>query len=383
MIQPRKLAVGLSRGELGRREFLQYCGSIATILGLGRSAAAQVAEAIGAASIRPPLIWLHFGSCTGCTESFIQGFHPTADEVILDVLSVDYQETIMAAAGKQAEEARYATMEKYKGNYLAVVEGASLTGADGNFLRIGGKTGVDIAKEVCADAAAVINVGSCSFDGGWVAGDPNPTGATGTQQATGLSRKKFVNLPCCPVHPKWINATVVNYLLLGKLPELDSKGRPKFLYGQRIHDICERRAHFDAGQFVERFGSEEASKHYCLYKVGCKGPDTYSACSLDRWNEKASWCIGAGSPCIGCAQPGWADNGAPFFVRPDGVRMPGIAGVETTVDRIGFGLAGVAAGGIAVHAAWTARKRMAGAAPAEPPSKEPAGSEAGTEEGGE
>jgi hydrogenase small subunit len=358
MANGQKLALQFFRDELSRRDFLKYCGTIAAMLGLSKAFVPEIAHAIEKAQLRPPLIWLHFGSCTGCTESFIQGFYPTADEVILDLLSVDYQETIMAAAGKQAEEARYATMEKYKGQYLVAVEGSSLTGSNGNYLRIGGKTGIEIAKEVCADAAAVINIGSCSFDGGWVGCNPNPTGATGTQQATGLSPKKFVNLPCCPVHPKWITATVVNYLLLGRLPELDSKGRPKFLYGMRIHDICERRAHFDAGEFVERFDSEEAKKQYCLYKMGCKGPETYSACSLDRWNNKTNWCIGAGSPCIGCAQEKWADSGGPFFTRLPGVSMPGVKGVETTADRIGFTLLGATAAGVAAHAILTSRKKV-------------------------
>jgi NiFe hydrogenase small subunit HydA len=358
MARVHNLGLKIFQEDLRRRDFLKYCGAIAAMLGLSKSFIPGIANAIENAKARPPLIWLHFGSCTGCTESFIQGFYPTADEVILDILSVDYQETIMAAAGKQAEEARYATMEKYKGQYLVAVEGASLTGDDGNFLRIGGMTGIDIAKEVCADAAAVINVGSCSFDGGWVAGNPNPTGATGTQQATGLSPKKFINLPCCPVHPKWIVATVVNYLLLGRIPELDNKGRPKFLYKHRIHDVCERRAHFDAGQFLESFSGEGAKHQFCLYKVGCKGPETYSACSLDRWNNKTNWCIGAGSPCIGCAQENWADNGGPFFTRIAGVEIPGMDGVETTADKIGFTLFGVAAGGAAAHAVWTARKKI-------------------------
>ncbi len=358
MAKPLNLALKFCRNDLNRRDFLKYCGSIAAMLGLSKSFIPQIAYAVEKAQARPPLIWLHFGSCTGCTESFLQGFYPTADEVILDILSVDYQETIMAAAGKQAEELRYATMEKYKGQYLVAVEGASLMGADGNYLRIGGKTGIEIAKEVCADAAAVINIGSCSFDGGWVGCNPNPTDATGTQQATGLSPKKFVNLPCCPVHPKWIVATVVNYLLLGRLPELDSKGRPKFLYGLRIHDVCERRAHFDAGQFVEKFGSEESAKQHCLYKMGCKGPDTYASCSLNRWNEKTNWCIGAGSPCIGCAQNNWVDRGSPFFSRIAGLDIPGIGGVERTADQIGFTMMGVAAGGVAAHAIWTARKKI-------------------------
>lgn len=351
--------LNLPLSNVTRRDFLKYCSSLIAIMGIPGLSVARVVKAIEKGAQRNPVIWLHFASCTGCTESFIQGFYPSPAEIILDILSVDYQETVMAAAGRQAEELRYKTMEEHKGSYIAIVEGAVPLGDNGNFMKIGGKTAVEIAKEVCQDAAAVINVGSCSFDGGWVGCDPNPTGATGTQQATGLSKKKFINLPCCPVHPDWLAATVVNYLLLGKIPELDKRGRPKFLYGQRIHDLCERRARFDAGEFVEAFGSEEARKKFCLYKMGCKGPETYAACSLTRWNNKANWCIGAGSPCIGCGQPKWADSGAPFFSRLPEIAIPGFRGVEYTADRIGFTLVGAAAAGVAAHAIYTARKRGA------------------------
>ena len=71
--------------------------------------------------------------------------------------------------------------------------------------------------------------------------------------------------------------------------------------------------------FALAWGDEGHRKGWCLYKMGCKGPDTYSGCSVDRWNNKANWCIGAGAPCIGCAQRKWADNGSPFLVRTAGV----------------------------------------------------------------
>lgn len=348
--------IDLPLSTVSRRDFLKYCSTLVALMGLPGVTVAKVVDTIEKAAQRTPVIWLHLASCTGCSESFIQGFYPSPAEVILDILSADYHETIMAPGGKLAEKSRLDTMKNYKGKYIAIIEGAIPLGADGNYLRIGGKTAVDLAKEVCQDAAAVINIGSCSFDGGWVGCKPNPTDATGTQQATGLSKKKFINLPCCPVHPDWLAATVVNYLLLGKIPELDSMGRPKFLYGQRIHDLCERRAHFDAGEFVEAFGSEEAQKKFCLYKMGCKGPETYSSCSISRWNDKTNWCIGAGSPCIGCAQPKWADSGSPFYSRIPELAIPGFKGVEYTVDRIGFTLVGAAAAGIAAHAIYTAKK---------------------------
>ena len=85
-------------------------------------------------------------------------------------------------------------------------------------------------------------------------------------------------------------------------------------YGQRIHDKCYRRPHFDAGQFVEAWDDEGARKGYCLYKMGCKGPTTYNACSTVRWNGGVSFPIQAGHGCIGCSEDGFWDNGS-FYNR--------------------------------------------------------------------
>ena len=93
------------------------------------------------------------------------------------------------------------------------------------------------------------------------------------------------------------------------MPELDRQGRPKVFYGQRIHDKCYRRPHFDAGQFVEQWDDEQARKGYCLYKMGCKGPTTYNACSTTRWNEGVSFPIQSGHGCIGCSEDDFWDKG--------------------------------------------------------------------------
>jgi len=77
------------------------------------------------------LVWLEFQDCAGNTESFLRASRPTAAEVVLDTLSVDYHETIMAAAGHQAEEALAKTVRDKAGAYIAVVEGSIPTGANG------------------------------------------------------------------------------------------------------------------------------------------------------------------------------------------------------------------------------------------------------------
>jgi hydrogenase small subunit len=104
---------------------------------------------------------------------------------------------------------------------------------------------------------------------------------------------------------------VITYMLaFDRLPPLDRQGRPAMFYGQRLHDKCYRRPHFDAGQFVEKFDDEGARKGYCLYKVGCKGPTTYNACSTVEWNGGLSWPVKSGHGCLGCAEDNFWDKGS-------------------------------------------------------------------------
>jgi len=350
------LVTALGRRGISRREFLKFCTIMAGVLALPVDKVSRVITALEGAS-RPPVVWLEFQDCAGCTESFLRASRPTVAEIVLDILSVDYHETIMAAAGHLAEEAKQATIEA--GGHIVIVEGSIPTRDGGLYCCIGGRTAADILREAAQNAAVVIAVGSCACFGGLPAADPNPTGARGVMDI--VSGVPVVNLPGCPVNVVNVTATVVHYLTFGSLPAVDGLGRPLFAYGKRIHDNCERRPHFDAGQFVEEWGDEGHRLGWCLYKMGCKGPETYHNCPTVRWNEGTSWPVMAGHGCIGCAEPGFWDRMTPFYERlPD---VPGF-GVEATVDKIGLGLTAVAAAGVAAHAIGSAVRKKA-AAPAE------------------
>jgi len=104
---------------------------------------------------------------------------------------------------------------------------------------------------------------------------------------------------------------------LPKPRELDELKRPKVFYGNLIHENCPRRAYFDEGKFAKRFGEPG-----CLNELGCKGPVTHADCPIRLWNHGTSWCIGAGSPCIGCCEPGFPDLVAPFYKKLDDANMP-------------------------------------------------------------
>jgi [NiFe] hydrogenase small subunit len=300
----------LEEKGVSRRDFMRYCTFLTATMGLSVSYVPKVAEVFAAPRERPPLIWLHFGECTGCSEGLLRTIYPYVDELVLEILSVEYHETIMAAAGQQAEDQLHAAMKKYAGKFICVVEGSIATKFNGGYGKIAGRSFLDIAKEVVPEAAATIAIGSCASWGGIPAAKPNPGGYKGVGAALGM---KVINIPGCPPNPINLVGTVVNYLLLGKLPDVDSMGRPKFAYGQLIHDRCPRRGHFENEEFVEEFGSKEAAMGYCLYKLGCRGPETYNNCPVAKFNDGTSWPVEAGHPCIGCSQPDFWDTMTPFY----------------------------------------------------------------------
>jgi quinone-reactive Ni/Fe-hydrogenase small subunit len=249
-----------------------------------------------------PIIWLELSDCTGNSEAFIKTSHPKVDDLILKYISLDYHELRMADSGDQSESALESILHNDSGKYVLIVEGAVPLGMDGKFLRIGpkGETGVDLLRRVAKNAAAVIAVGSCAYDGGVVAAAPNPTGAVGVAEA--LDRSDIINLPGCPTNPINIVGTLLQYIMFEEFPKLDSKNRPEWAYGFRVHDNCERRGHYDADEFVREWGDEGAKKGWCLFEMGCKGPYADLNCSLVKFNEGTSWPVQAGHGCFACGQ---------------------------------------------------------------------------------
>ncbi len=345
---PKEWEEVLDRKGVTRRDFLKFCSLMAATLVLPPRYMEQIAKALVTVP-RPPLVWLEFQDCAGNTEALLRISRPSIGELVLDTLSVDYHETIMAPAGKAAEKSLQDTIAKNKGKYIAVVEGSIPTKDGGVYCTIGGHTALDIARQVCSNAAATIAVGACAAFGGWPAASPNPTGAVGVKDA--VPGIPLINLPGCPVNAANITATIVHYLTFGALPATDYLGRPLFAYGKRIHDNCERRAHFDAGQFVEEWGDEHHRQGWCLYKMGCKGPATYHNCPVVRYNDGVSWPVGSGHGCVGCSEPDFWDTMSPFYRR-----LPNVEGlgVEMQADQLGLGIVGGVAAAFAAHGVLSA-----------------------------
>ena len=306
---------------VSRRSFMKLCGSLAVAAGLSELAAPRVAQAIENSVIGVesgalyPVIWIEGASCTGCTESFAQADAPDPATVVLDMISLNYCETLSAAAGWSMEEAKAQTIEA--GNYILVYEGAVLEGWNGEALRVADHPGTEHLAEAAENANAVLAVGSCAVNGGWMAAHPNPSHALGVQQflqKQGIDTP-VINIPGCPVNPEWIEAVLVDAVLVGNLPELNGESKPSVIFNQTIHDNCQRRGHFENGEFVYAFGTEEEAKGYCLYPMGCRGPQTKSNCGVVRWNHRRSWCVEAGGPCIGCCTANPANPGENWVVN--------------------------------------------------------------------
>jgi hydrogenase small subunit len=291
---------------LSRRDFLKYCAGAAAALGLSHLLTAEkIARALETAAKKPPLIWLEGQDCAGCTISMISVENPSPASLILDKISVRYHETIMAASGTLAEEAREETIRE--GGYVLVVEGA-IPQADDRYCMVGGHSFREIVKETAENAVAIMAVGACAAYGGIPRGTPTQ----GMPLSKVLPDRTIINLPTCPVHMDHLMGTVIHFLVTQKAPPLDKLGRPLMYYGMTVHDNCRRRGHFDEDQFLTDWNDPE-QRDWCLLMKGCKGPETYSDCPIRRWNNGINFCIDAGAPCQGCSEPEFYTEQSPLY----------------------------------------------------------------------
>jgi hydrogenase small subunit len=348
----------LKKEGVTRRDFMKLCGMMVGAMGLtglptfGTGGKASdldrtdqtiqlVARALQTKP-RLPVIWLEFQDCAGCSEALTRSHSPTLVDLVLNKITVEYHETLSAAAGFQAEEAKQAAMKKYAGQYVLVVEGSVSPGDDGIYCTIGGRGSLDLLKEAAAGAAAIIATGNCASFGGLPRANPNPTGAVGVAQL--ITGKPVVNIPGCPAIPEAFTGTLVNFLVFGALPELDNLHRPKTFYGHTIHDRCLRRPFYEAGKFADSFDDDGARAGWCLYKLGCKGPTTYNACATIKWDAGLSFPVQSGHPCLGCSEPNFWDGGGFYqgqsapLLRPN-MTAVGAAVVAGLVVGAGVGMA--------------------------------------------
>ena len=311
MAEPETIGELLRQRGISRRALLKYAAYIASLMALPPWQSNAIADALAAAR-RQSVIWLSFQECTGCTESLTRSFSPTLENLIFNLISLDYHETLQAVSGEAAEEARRSAMRENKGQYIVVVDGSVPTRDGGVYGTIAGQTMLQILNDTAAGAKALIAVGTCATFGGIPHAQPDPTGAVPLTSL--IKDKPIINISGCPPIPEAMAGTIAYLITFGRLPDLDHLNRPKSLFGNTIHDRCYRRSFYDKGLFAKSFDDEGARRGWCLYELGCKGPVTYNSCATLKWNGGVSFPIQSGHGCLGCSEPDFWDKGG--FYRP-------------------------------------------------------------------
>jgi hydrogenase small subunit len=338
---------------ISRKKFLQV--SAGSIAGVALSSL-WLPKLLSAANAkngkgRLPIIWFQSQACSGCAVSFLDSAYPSVDDVLIEVISLEFNPVVMGATGDLAMGVIDRMMVEEKGKYIFVVEGSIPTEADGAYCTVGEKEGnpvtaLDWVKNIAANSMAVVAVGSCASWGGIPSAVPNPTGAMPVSKI--VKDKPIINIPGCPPHPDWMVGTIVNVLKYG-IPELDKLNRPVMFYGtdKLIHDNCELRQYFDTGTFAKDYGDKG-----CLYELGCKGPVAHCDVSTRGWNGGVNWCNRSGGPCIGCTEPFFPGGaGSGLYEKLPAVEVPGLEKININANTVGVALGGVVVAGIGAHAA--------------------------------
>ena len=157
------IAHDLEKKGVSRREFLKISGLMAVAMGFdfdspllkdrstyktarGYAVEQKIMQAMDTKP-RLPVIWMEFQDCAGCSEALTRSNSPTLGNLVLNTLTIEYHETLSAAAGFQIEQARQDAMQKYAGQYILVVEGSIPADDDGIYCTVGGRTALDLLKE--------------------------------------------------------------------------------------------------------------------------------------------------------------------------------------------------------------------------------------------
>lgn len=252
------------------------------------------------------LIWIEACGCAGDIIALLDGNNPDMPYFFSEMVNMTYNNSLMGAEGQKAFEKFLETLDT---EFILVVEGAVTVRDNGIYDIIAEYNGKSISASEAISLASgkakyILAIGTCAAYGGISAAKPNPSMSMSLQEFLG---KEVIRVPGCPANPQWITSTIAHLISYG-IPELDSEGRPKFLYGETIHTNCERRSYFDKQIFAEKLGDKE-----CMYRLGCKGPMTRADCPIVRWNDGTNWPVGDNTPCIGCASKGFPDENEPFI----------------------------------------------------------------------
>ena len=288
------------------------------------------------------ILWITAGlSCDGDSIAVTAATQPSIEDLVLGLLPgvpeiVLHHPVLAYTNGAEfLEPFHRAARGEMKNPFVLVVEGSlpnEKIKKEGYWAALGNDPATgqpiptcDWVEQLAPHAWAVVAIGTCATYGGIHAMSGNPTGCMGLPDFLGWQwRSKagipIVCVPGCPVQPDTFMETVL-YLLrhaAGQVPmiPLDEALRPRWLFGQTVHEGCDRGGYYEQGDFAQAFGSKK-----CVVKLGCWGPVVMCNVPKRGWINGVGGCPNVGGICIGCTMPGFPDKFMPFFDEPPGAKM--------------------------------------------------------------
>jgi hydrogenase small subunit len=288
------------------------------------------------------ILWLTAGlSCDGDTVSITAATQPSLEDVLLGGIpglpKVYLHNPVLAYEnGDEFLNDWHRAAAGSLGPFILVVEGSipnEKVKAEGYWAAFGvdPATGQPITTcewidRLAPKAWAVVAAGTCAAYGGIHAMAGNPTGCMGLpdylgwQWRTPTGNIPLVCVPGCPVQPDNFMETLL-YLLhqaAGRAPmiPLDEMLRPTWLFGNTVHEGCDRAGYYEQADFAGEYGSPK-----CIVKLGCWGPVVQCNVGKRGWMAGIGGCPNVGGICIGCTMPGFPDKFMPFMDEPPGAKL--------------------------------------------------------------
>jgi hydrogenase small subunit len=284
------------------------------------------------------VLWINAGlSCDGDTIAMTAAMQPSIEDLVLGTLpwipKVNFLNLFLAYEnGDDFLERFHLAAKGAIDPFILVVEGSipdETNKAEGYWASFGTdrETGQPIPTcewidRLAPQAWAVMAAGTCAAYGGIHAMEGNPTGCMGLADYLGWKWKSkagipIVCVPGCPVQPDNFMEALL-YLLhmaVGRAPAipLDEALRPTWLFGQTVHEGCDRGGYYEQAEFAEEYGSRT-----CIVKLGCWGPVVQCNVGKRGWMSGIGGCPNVGGICIGCTMPGFPDKFMPFMNQPPG-----------------------------------------------------------------
>jgi hydrogenase small subunit len=300
---------------------------------------------------RPPavadvhVIWITAGlSCDGDSVSITAATQPSIEDLVMGALpglpKVHLHNPVLAYEnGEEYLRWWYDAAAGKLHPFVLVIEGSipnEKNKTEGYWAAVGtdAQTGQPITTcewidRLAPQAWGVVAIGTCATYGGMHAMSGNPTGCMGLADYLGWQWKSraglpIVNVPGCPVQPDNFMETLL-YLLyqaagLAPMIPLDDNLRPTWLFGQTVHEGCDRGGYYEQGDFATEYGSPK-----CIVKLGCWGPVVQCNVGKRGWMNGIGGCPNVGGVCIGCTMPGFPDKFMPFLDEPPGAKLSSAA----------------------------------------------------------